>query len=70
MVQEEVMVVQSRRSFNSAPAEEIIPSTTTAGALMGGTSPRDEVDSDLPSMDQAKEFYAKYDPKEVLGRYV
>lgn len=28
---------------------------------------KDETD-DLPSRDQAKEFYAKYDPKEVLGK--
>ncbi len=24
----------------------------------------------LPDKDAAKEFYAKYEPKEVLGRYV
>jgi len=29
----------------------------------------DEVDS-LPDRDFSKEFYAKYDPKDVLGRYV
>lgn len=31
---------------------------------------RDEVDSDLPDQDQAKDFYATYEPKDVLGRYV
>ena len=31
---------------------------------------RDETDSDvLPDKDVAKEFYAKYEPKEILGRY-
>lgn len=33
-----------------------------------GGATRDETDGDLPSADQAKEFYAKYEPKEVLGR--
>lgn len=28
----------------------------------------DMVDADLPSRDAAKEFYAKYEPKEALGR--
>ena len=27
------------------------------------------VDADLPSRDAAKEFYAKYEPKEALGRW-
>ena len=31
---------------------------------------RDDVDADLPEEDQAKDFYATYDPKDVLGRYV
>lgn len=31
---------------------------------------RDENDDILPDHDAAKEFYAKYEPKEVLGRYV
>ncbi|KAL5016502.1 hypothetical protein ScPMuIL_006091 [Solemya velum] len=31
---------------------------------------KDEVDSDLPSQDQAKEFYGKYEPKEILGKGV
>lgn len=31
---------------------------------------RDETDNDtLPDKDVAKEFYAKYEPKEILGRY-
>jgi phosphorylase kinase gamma subunit len=29
---------------------------------------RDESDDTLPDKDAAKEFYAKYEPKEVLGR--
>jgi len=29
---------------------------------------RDENDDVLPDQDAAKEFYAKYEPKEVLGR--
>lgn len=29
----------------------------------------DMVDADLPSRDAAKEFYAKYEPKEALGRW-
>lgn len=29
---------------------------------------RDESDDTLPDQDAAKEFYAKYEPKEVLGR--
>ena len=29
---------------------------------------KDEVDADLPARDTAKEFYAKYEPREVLGR--
>jgi phosphorylase kinase gamma subunit len=29
---------------------------------------RDETDDVLPDQDAAKEFYAKYEPKEVLGR--
>ena len=31
---------------------------------------RDETDDVLPDKDVAKEFYAKYEPKEILGRYV
>ncbi|XP_046656521.1 phosphorylase b kinase gamma catalytic chain, skeletal muscle/heart isoform-like isoform X2 [Daphnia pulicaria] len=31
---------------------------------------RDETDDTLPSQDVAKEFYAKYEPKEILGRGV
>lgn len=31
---------------------------------------RDENDDILPDQDAAKEFYAKYEPKEVLGRCV
>jgi phosphorylase kinase gamma subunit len=31
---------------------------------------RDETDDTLPSQDVAKEFYAKYEPKEILGRCV
>lgn len=32
---------------------------------------KDEPDDDtLPDKDAAKGFYAKYEPKEVLGRYV
>lgn len=27
-------------------------------------------DEDLPDKDAAKGFYAKYEPKEILGRYV
>jgi phosphorylase kinase gamma subunit len=30
---------------------------------------RDENDDTLPDQDAAKEFYAKYEPKEVLGWY-
>jgi len=30
----------------------------------------DEIDDVLPDQDAAKEFYAKYEPKEVLGRWV
>jgi hypothetical protein len=29
---------------------------------------KDEVDDLLPDVDAAKGFYAKYEPKEVLGR--
>lgn len=31
---------------------------------------RDETDDVLPDKDVAKEFYAKYEPKEILGRLV
>lgn len=30
---------------------------------------RDEMYDDLPDQDVARDFYAKYEPKEVLGRY-
>lgn len=30
---------------------------------------KDEVDDLLPDIDAAKGFYAKYEPKEILGRY-
>lgn len=30
----------------------------------------EEDDLDLPDKDAAKGFYAKYEPKEILGRYV
>lgn len=29
----------------------------------------DSADDLLPDKDAAKEFYAKYEPKEILGRY-
>lgn len=32
--------------------------------------PMDIKDDDLPDKDAAKEFYARYEPKEILGRYV
>lgn len=28
-----------------------------------------EEDDDLPDKDAAKEFYAKYEPKEIIGRW-
>lgn len=31
---------------------------------------KEEVDDLLPDKDAAKEFYARYEPKEILGRYV
>jgi hypothetical protein len=31
---------------------------------------KDEADDVLPDKDAAKGFYAKYEPKEILGRYV
>lgn len=31
---------------------------------------RDETDDTLPDKDVAKEFYARYEPKEILGRLV
>lgn len=31
---------------------------------------KDEVDDLLPDKDAAKEFYARYEPKEILGRCV
>lgn len=30
----------------------------------------DNKDDELPDKDAAKEFYARYEPKEILGRYV
>lgn len=30
---------------------------------------KDEIDDALPDRDVAKDFYAKYEPKEILGRY-
>ena len=35
-----------------------------------GKMARDENDDVLPDQDAAKEFYAKYEPKEILGKYV
>lgn len=32
------------------------------------TRSKDETDSDLPTLDQAKEFYAKYEPRDILGK--
>lgn len=29
---------------------------------------KDDEDDKLPDQDAAKEFYAKYEPKEILGR--
>lgn len=31
---------------------------------------KEDVDDLLPDIVAAKEFYAKYEPKEILGRYV
>lgn len=31
---------------------------------------KEEDDDNLPDKDAAKEFYAKYEPKEIIGRYV
>ncbi|XP_052800503.1 phosphorylase b kinase gamma catalytic chain, skeletal muscle/heart isoform-like [Mya arenaria] len=64
MVQEQVMVVQSQGPLSVVPSEE--PVSSSAMSPTGYS--RDEVDADLPSKDQAKEFYAKYEPREVLGR--
>ena len=35
-----------------------------------GTMAKEEVDDLLPDKDAAKGFYAKYEPKEILGRLV
>lgn len=35
-----------------------------------GTMAKDEEDDLLPDKDAAKGFYAKYEPKEILGRSV
>lgn len=37
---------------------------------IGDDSIVDEGDDTLPDKDAAKGFYAKYEPKEILGRYV
>lgn len=34
------------------------------------TMTKEEEDDLLPDKDAAKGFYAKYEPKEILGRYV
>lgn len=34
------------------------------------TMAKEEDDDNLPDKDAAKEFYAKYEPKEIIGRYV
>lgn len=34
------------------------------------TMAKEEEYDKLPDKDAAKEFYAKYEPKEILGRYV
>lgn len=31
---------------------------------------KEEDDDNLPDKDAAKEFYAKYEPKEIIGRFV
>lgn len=31
---------------------------------------KEEEDDNLPDKDAAKEFYAKYEPKEIIGRYI
>lgn len=40
------------------------------GVVASLTMAKDEVDDVLPDKDAAKGFYAKYEPKEILGRYV
>lgn len=32
------------------------------------TRTNDEADSDLPEQDSAKEFYSRYEPRNVLGK--
>lgn len=44
------------------------PFDQTGSAMVANIGHRDEMD-DLPDQDVARDFYAKYEPKEVLGRY-
>ncbi|XP_076472940.1 phosphorylase b kinase gamma catalytic chain, skeletal muscle/heart isoform-like isoform X2 [Babylonia areolata] len=43
-------------------------STNTNFSATPPSMTKDAPDSDLPSQDQAKEFYAKYEPRDILGK--
>lgn len=36
--------------------------------VLSGNMAKEDDDDNLPDKDAAKEFYAKYEPKEIIGR--
>lgn len=56
------VLVQVQLTFNG----NWLPSYSLSSITMA----KDEVDDLLPDKDAAKGFYAKYEPKEILGRQV
>lgn len=50
--------------------KNIQSSTKTSEQTMVGRADLQEFEDHLPDKDVARGFYAKYEPKEVLGRFV
>lgn len=65
---------RSQKSLQRFVGNEQEVKSTVIGQFLQMVQPkggmaRDEVDAELPDQDQAKDFYATYEPKDVLGRY-
>lgn len=63
VVTSQPLTIAQTVSWESGDTSRYSANTTTTNTMT-----KDAPDSDLPSQDQAKEFYAKYEPRDILGK--
>lgn len=54
--------------ISARPPNRFQTAVSAAGKISRNLMAKDEEDDLLPDKDAAKGFYAKYEPKEILGR--